>query len=128
MFATFTEKHSTIGGIQKSAPSLISKGFGDVLLTCTVNGESDQTITLINVAYCPDAQDNLVSESRMDRKGLEIRKRKGQVNVLRANGSLLMRGHLQGSLYELDCYVAPASLSSKFAFAARYTQSLDLWH
>ena len=66
MFAMFTEKHSTIGGIQKSAPSLISKGFGDVLLTCTVNGESDQTITLINVAYCPDAQDNLVSESGMD--------------------------------------------------------------
>lgn len=128
MFATFTEKHSTIGGIQKSAPSLISKGFGDVLLTCTVDGESDQTITLINVAYCPDAQDNLVSESQMDRKGLEIRKRKGQVNVLRANGSLLMRGHLQGSLYELNCYVTPASSSSEFAFAARYTQSLNLWH
>ena len=74
MFATFTEKHSTIGGIQKSAPSLISKGFGDVLLTCTVDGESNRTITLINVTYCPDAWDNLVSESRMDRKGLEIRK------------------------------------------------------
>ena len=55
-----------IGGIQKSAPNLISKSFGDILLTCTVNGESDQTITLINVTYCPDAQDNLVSESRMD--------------------------------------------------------------
>ena len=65
MFATFMEKYSMIGGIQKSAPSLKSKGFGDILLTCTVNGESDQTITLINVAYCPDARDNLVSESHM---------------------------------------------------------------
>ena len=39
-----------------------------------------------------------------------------------------MQGHLQGSLYKLDCYIAPVSLSSEFAFAVRYTQSLNLWH
>ena len=74
MFATFTNKQSSIGGIQKNAPALQSIGFGDVHLTSMVDGKSECTITLMNVAYCPDARDNLISESRMDRKGLEIRK------------------------------------------------------
>ena len=38
-----------------------------------------------------------------------------------------MRGHLNSSLYELDCY-ASASSSPEFTFAASYTHSLNLWH
>ena len=82
----------------------------------------------MDVAFCPDARDNLISESCMDRKGLEIRKRNGQVRILRKNGSVLMQGCLQRNLYELDCYATPHTSQSNFAFAAKYTQSLDLWH
>ena len=39
-----------------------------------------------------------------------------------------MQGHLNGSLYELDCYASASSSSPKFAFNTRYTHSLDLWH
>ena len=64
----------------------------------------------------------------MDQKGLEIRKHKGLVNVLHTDGSILMQGHLNGSLYELNCHASPSSTSPEFAFNTRYTHSLDLWH
>ena len=64
----------------------------------------------------------------MDQKGLEIQKRKGLVNVLRTDGSILMQGHLNGSLYKLNCHASPSSTSPKFAFNTRYTHSLNLWH
>ena len=47
-------------------------GNGDIRLTCTVDGKSERTVMLTNVTFCPDARDNLISESQMDRKGLEI--------------------------------------------------------
>ena len=103
-------------------------GTGDIQLTCTVDGKSEHTVMLTNVTFCPDAQDNLISESRMDQKGLEIQKHKGLVNVLCTNGSILMQGHLNGSLYELNCHASPSSTSPEFAFNTRYTHSLDLWH
>ncbi len=65
----------------------------------------------------------------MDRKGLEIRKWNGEVSIIKPNGDLLMQGYLRGSLYELDCTVAPPSSNpSNVAFSAQYGQSLDLWH
>ena len=82
----------------------------------------------MDVAFCPDAHDNLISESHMDRKGLEIRKWNGQVRILHKNGSVLMQGCLQRNLYELSCYATPHTSQSDFTFAAKYTQSLDLWH
>ena len=39
-----------------------------------------------------------------------------------------MQGHLNGSLYELDCYASASSSSPEFAFNTRYTHSLNLWH
>ena len=128
MFHTFTERHSSIGGIQRNAPALQSMGTGDIRLACTVDGKSKCTVMLTNVTFCPDAWDNLISESRMDRKGLEIQKCKGLVNVLHTNGSILMQGHLNRSLYELNCHASPSSTSPKFAFNMRYTHSLNLWH
>ena len=82
----------------------------------------------MDVAFCPDAHDNLISESHMDRKGLEIHKWNGQVRILHKNGSVLMQGCLQRNLYELSCYATPHTSQSDFTFAAKYTQSLDLWH
>ena len=55
MFHTFTERHSSIGGIQRNAPALQSMGNGDIRLTCTVDGKSECTVMLTNVAFCPDA-------------------------------------------------------------------------
>ena len=82
----------------------------------------------MDVAFCPDARDNVIPESHMDQKGLKILKRNGQVRILHKNGSVLMQGCLQRNLYELDCYATPHTSQSDFAFAAKYTQSLDLWH
>jgi len=40
-----------------------------------------------------------------------------------------MQGRLQGSLYILDCILAPdSSYQSDVAFSAHYEHSLDLWH
>jgi GAG-pre-integrase domain len=65
----------------------------------------------------------------MDRKGLEIRKRKGKVSVIKDDGEMVMQGSLQGGLYILDCILAPdSSHQSDVAFSAHYERSLDLWH
>ena len=128
MFHTFTERHSSIGGIQRNTPALQSMGTGDIRLACTVDRKSKHTVMLTNVTFCPDSRDNLISESWMDRKGLKIQKHKGLVNVLHTDGSILMQGHLNGSLYKLNCHTSPSSTSPKFAFNTRYTHSLDLWH
>jgi hypothetical protein len=65
----------------------------------------------------------------MDQKGLEIRKRKGKVSIIKDNGEMVMQGNLQGSLYILDCILAPdSSHQSDIASSACYEHSLDLWH
>ena len=66
LFIMFTEKQSYIGGIQKNTPSLISNGSGNICLTCNIDSDTKCTITLMDVAFCPDAHDNLISESCMD--------------------------------------------------------------
>ena len=58
----FTEKQSYIGGIQKNAPSLISNGSGDICLTCNIGGDTECTITLMDVA---PMQKQLCSHARM---------------------------------------------------------------
>ena len=128
MFHTFTKRHSSIGGIQRNVPALQSMGTGDIQLACTVDGKSEHTVMLTNVVFCPDTQDNLISESQVDQKGLKIRKCKGLVNVLHTNGSILMQGHLNRSLYKLNCHASPSSTSPEFAFNTRYTHSLNIWH
>lgn len=128
-FTKFSPSHDTIGSIQKNGPQLQVHGTGEIKIICSVKGHDDQVITFRDVAFCPDARDNLVSESRMDRKGMEIRKRSGKVSVIKPNGELLMQGKLRGRLYELDCLIAhPSAIPSNIAFSAQYGQSLDLWH
>ena len=55
MFHTFTERHSSIRGIQRNAPALQSMGTGDIRLACTVDGKSKCTVMLTNVTFYPDA-------------------------------------------------------------------------
>ena len=128
-FSKLAPTRSTIGSIQKKGPKLDVHGRGDIRVICSVKGREDRVVTLCDVAYCPDARDNLVSESRMDRKGLEIRKRNGKVSIIKDNGEMVMQGGLQGGLYILDCILAPdSSCQSDVAFSAHYERSLDLWH
>ena len=94
-----------------------------------MTSQEHHTITLWNVAYCPDAQDNLISESQMDKRGLEIQKRDGQVQVSKQDRSILIEGRLRHNLYELNCAVAaPSSNPSDVAFSAQIGESLKLWH
>ncbi|OCH86674.1 hypothetical protein OBBRIDRAFT_713029, partial [Obba rivulosa] len=63
----------------------------------------DRVITLRDVSYCPNVCNNLVSESRMDKRGLTITKSKGRVKVINSSGEVVIEGRLHNSLYELDC-------------------------
>jgi hypothetical protein len=128
-FSKLAPSRSTIGSIQKKGPKLDVHSRGNILVICSVKGHEDRIITLRDVAYCPDAHDNLISESQMDQKALEIRKRKGKVSVIKNNGKMVMQGSLQGGLYILNCILAPdSSRQSDVAFSAHYERSLDLWH
>jgi hypothetical protein len=90
-FTTFAPVSDTIGGINKYAPSLPVHGQGNVNIIVTI-GQKEQKITLRCVSYCPDAQDNIISESRMDQKGYTITKSHGQLKILKDNGVVIMEG------------------------------------
>ncbi|TFY56531.1 hypothetical protein EVJ58_g7579 [Rhodofomes roseus] len=129
-FRSLCETRGTIGSIQKTGPQLQVLGRGEIRILCRVDGRDERTVTLKDVAYCPDARDNLISESRMDHHGLEIRKRNGTVAILKPNGDVAMQGTLRYNLYELDCAIAPPdSHPSDVAFSAKSdTSNIDLWH
>ena len=94
-FATFTPTNDSIKGIVKDGPELQVLGTGAVIVTVSVKGRPDHTIKLVNVSYCPDAQDNLMSKSRMDCRGMEITKRGGRLTIKKPNGEIVMEGCLR---------------------------------
>lgn len=125
---TFTEKQSTVDGIHKNAPKLKVLGIGDIM-TCPIDGQADRIITLRNVAFSPNARDNLISESHMDTKGLKICKFNGRVLILKPDGKFVMQGICRGGLFEVNCHVTQqSSIPSDIAFSVQYGQSFDLWH
>jgi hypothetical protein len=128
-FAMFTVKQFTIDAIQKNAPVLEVLGIGDITVTCPIEGDTDRTITLRNIAFSPNTRDNLISESHMDKKGLEINKFNGRVSIRKPDGKLVMQGIRRGGLFKINCYITlPSSLPSDVAFSVQYGQSFDLWH
>jgi hypothetical protein len=132
-FSNLILVHSTIGSIVKNGPQLDVHGCSDVHVICSIDGHDEKVITLHDVTFCPNARDNLISESRMDRKGMDIRKRNGKVTIRKPGSETVMQGSLQGatncSLYIMDYTIAPPpSYPGDTAFSARYEQSLDLWH
>jgi hypothetical protein len=73
-------------------------------------------------------RNNLISESQMDKKGLEIHKAKGRLHMSKANGEIIMEGQLRHNLYKINCIIAPPnSTLSNIAFAA-HLSNIDLWH
>jgi Reverse transcriptase (RNA-dependent DNA polymerase)/GAG-pre-integrase domain len=129
-FINFVPCQDSIGGINKQAASLAVLGTGDIKVVVIIDGRKDETVTFRNASYCPDAADNLVSESRMDRKGLAILKKKGKVTITESDGTIVMQGRLLScNLYELNITLAPYPTSpSHVAFTTRAGQSYDLWH
>ena len=79
---------------------------------------------LKNVQYCPNACNNLISESRMNLKGLEINKKNCQVKVIKPNGEIVMEGNLlHHNLYHMHCIVAlKSSPPAILAFTAKATK------
>ena len=65
-FVNLGMKPGTISSINKKAVTLSILGRGDVHIISKVDGQNDEIITLYNVAYCPDAADNLISEGRLN--------------------------------------------------------------
>ena len=62
-FINFTSSHTTIRGINKHATSLMVHGTGDINVIVSIDGHKDQAVTFRNASYCPDAANNLISES-----------------------------------------------------------------
>lgn len=69
-----------------------------------------------------------MSEGRMDRRGMEITKRNGQLVIKNPKGETIMEGCLQGNLYEINSAIAPPTAHYDAAFATRTPPNLDLWH
>jgi hypothetical protein len=93
-FSNLISVHSTIGSIVKNGPQLDVHGRGDVHVICSIDGRDKKVITLCNVAFCPNACDNLISESRMDCKGMDICKQNGKITIRKLGGETVMQGSL----------------------------------
>ena len=93
-FTTFTPTNSIIKGIVKNGLMLQVLGVGTVLVTVSVKGREDQTIKLLDVSYCPNAHDNLMSESQMDHCGMEITKWNRRLAIKNSKGETIMKGCL----------------------------------
>lgn len=131
LFHTFTPDTGTIGGINDEGPQLDIFGRGDILISCQIVGRPDRTITLRNVAYSPHARDNLISEIRMNKLGLETRKKQGKVTILKENGEIAMQGGLRHGFFRLDCVTIPPGTSppSDLAFQAHNLKiDINIWH
>jgi len=100
-FINLKMKPGTIGGINKKAVTLSILGRGDIHIISKVDGWNDEIITLHNVAYCPDAVGNLISEGQLDWKGMEICWKNGKVTIWKPDGTTVMQGRLEGLLYHL---------------------------
>ena len=95
-FTTFTPTNSIIKGIVKNGPMLQVLSIRTILVMVSVKGREDQTIKLLDVSYCPNARDNLMSESQMDRHGVEITKWDGQLAIKNSKGKTIMEGYQIG--------------------------------
>ena len=102
--------------------------MGTVFISVSVKGRPDWMIKLLNVSYCPNAWDNLMSESQMDQKGMEITKWGGQLTIKQSDKEVIMEGQLRGNLYEINCAIAPPFFCPDVAFSTWLAFNLDLWH
>ena len=121
-FTIFTLTNSIIKGIVKNGLMLQVLSIRTILVTVSVKGREDWMIKLLDVSYCPNAHNNLMSESQMDCHGMEITKWNGQ------KGKTIMKGCLWGNLYEINTIITPPTTCYNTAFSAHTPPNLDLWH
>ena len=91
-FATFVPTNDSIKGIVKNGPNLEVCGTGTVLINVSVKGRPNWVIKLLNVSYCLNAHDNLMSESHVDHKGMEIMKCNRHITIKNPDGDTIMEG------------------------------------
>jgi hypothetical protein len=130
-FSNLILVHTTIGSIVKNGPQLDVHGCGNVHVICSIDGCDEKVITVCDVTFFPNACDNLISESCMDHKDMDICKWNWKVTIKRPGSETVMQGNLQGStncsLYIMDYTIAPpSSYPGDIVFSAQYEQSLDL--
>ncbi len=100
LFSDYTSlpPDSSIGSISHNSGLKIS-GQGSITFRFPIPGQDDKTITMKNVLHAPNSRRNIISESVLDKRGLVITKKSGQVTVAKPNGDLRICGSLRGSHY-----------------------------
>jgi len=99
-FTTFRAENFNVRtyGRQNATPAL---GRGTIKLVSSDIGRS-HIVTLEDTIYCPEADQNLLSISKLDRMGGTATYGKGRVTHYTANRSVLTIGALQDRLYHLN--------------------------
>ena len=99
-----------------------------MLINVSVKDRPDQVVKLLNVSYCLNVHDNLMSESHMDCKEMEIMKCNRHITIKNPDGDTIMEGQLCGNLYKINSTIAPPLSSPSVAFTVHSAPNLDLWH
>ena len=85
------------------------------------------TVTLKNVLYVPDAEDNLLSISCIDKEGGQIQFAQGQAFLLDKNNCLVAKANLNNQLYILNFY-RKAERSKQANVTHLQPNSWNEWH
>jgi hypothetical protein len=81
--------------------STIALGKGTILLHSTYDGIT-HTSSLSNVLHIPNARCNLISGSRLDRKGVSTQMGSGNITYFNADGIPFASGSIVSDLYRMD--------------------------
>lgn len=130
-FATLTPIIDTINTADSKGSGMQIQGRGDVYVIISVTGRQDRVVKLTEVAYCPTARDNIMSESRMDKRGFRINKENGEVTIINCKtGKIAMEAYLRKTHYIVNCALAPPTTTPDAVFSIHSSSqsNLALWH
>jgi len=81
--------------------SAVAVGKGTIVLEATM-GKTKRTFSLSNVLHIPSARCNLISGSRIDKKGVSTRTGDGKITYYSAKNTPFARGIIVRDLYRMD--------------------------
>ena len=87
--------------------SAVAIGKGSIVLKASV-GNSTRTFSLSNVLHIPSARCNLISGSRLDRKGVSTRTGDGKITYLNEKKVPFTLGSIVRELYKMDVVLVQA--------------------
>ena len=103
------------------------EGEGSVIIT-TSQGLS---VSLDRVLYVPQLTVSLLSVSVMDKAGMEVSHKKGKCKIKREDGSVVVEGPLEGSLYKLKVntmkHVVPKRGATEITGEVAMKAGASLW-